>query len=264
MTLSADKSLEKKALPLKKVVGVNPKAQAEFKSALEKELESMVKKIDLKKKPSEAELKALVADLTKNFDKRLKAKSANRIKAIYDKAVKSANRELGTNYKPTTEMDKNMIEALKRQPVFQKAFSDLSLSISKKLMNTIQEAYTKPKFTIDNLVKDMKKELEASNGKLRTIARTESSRISISARKISYIKTGEFDNMLFKWVGPDDSRTGEDSKKIKKLTKQGVTWNELVNIIQKVANENNPNWIVDPDGPLPRPNTRHVPIRLVQ
>jgi hypothetical protein len=160
--------------------------------------------------------------------------------------------------------DKNAIENLKRNPSFQKAFSGMSMSMSENLKKVIDDNYNKPGgFTIDNMVKDMRGELDVANNRLRMIARTETSKIASAARKNSYIKTGDFDTMKFEWIGPSDNRTGSDSVKIKSLTKGGVSWDELVSIIQNVAKERSSDWIVDSSAPIPRPNTRHVPIKVV-
>ena len=102
----------------------------------------------------------------------------------------------------------------------------------------------------------MKEELDKSDNELRTIARTETSKISIAARKVSYDKTGVV--YKYKWIGPDDNRTTDISKNIKKRTENGVNWDELVAIITEEAKKKNPKWEVNPMAPIPFPNTRHT------
>ena len=236
------------------------KEEKQFETALQKELKKILKELDLKKRPTEKQLKNTVDSLSKNLERQLKAKSANRIKAIYNKSVKQVGKELGEKL-TLTGKDRNAIEALKRQPELEKSFSGMSKQLSKNLKKVIDEAYDDPeKFTIDKLVKNMEDVGEGFNNRLRTIARTESSKINLAARKISYQKSPDFDKAIFKVIGIDDSRTGEDSKEIKKLVGKGKTWKEVVDIIQTVAG---PRWKVDPDAPIPRPNWRHSIVKVV-
>lgn len=242
---------------IKKSDKIPKKEQVLFQTALEKELDEIVKQLDFSKKPSESELNNLIERITKNLNKRLNAKSANFIKVIYEKAKNNVEKEIGEKF-DLNEKDKNIIEALKRDPTYRKSFDGISSSMSLKLTDIVKQAYDNPKeFTIDKIVNKMKEELNSSTDNLRSIARTETTKVSIAARKVQYDKTG-FD-YLFKVIGPDDNRTGEDSKEIKKLTKKGVTWDDLVKIIQKVAGSK---WDVDPNAPIPRPNWRHIPVGI--
>lgn len=233
----------------------------QFETALEKELKSILKALDLSKKPTKQELQKTVDKLTKNLDKQLKAKSANRVKSIYQKTLKQVEKETKQKISLMGE-DKNMIEALKRNPTFDRAFKDMSIELSNNLKKVITEAYQTPeKFTIDNLVKSMQEQGDVANNKLRQIARTESSKISMAARKVSYQKSNDFNTAKFKVIGPDDNRTGEDSKKIKSLVgDKGKSWDEIVRIIQNIAGKN---WEVNKDYPIPRPNWRHVIVKVV-
>jgi len=129
--------------------------------------------------------------------------------------------------------------------------------LSQKLKDAVTSAYEEPgEFTIQKIVDNMRENTDAIESDLRTIARTETTKISAAARKVQYDKTG----LKFKYyhIGPDDDRTTEMSKKVKALTKNGVTWDEYVNIIEKVAHEHNPSWIVNRAAPITHPNTRHV------
>lgn len=237
-----------------------PKAeQKRFQTALEKELDDIVSKLDFSKKPSKAEMDNLVERITKNLNKRLNAKSANFIKAIYDKAKSLVEKEVDMKF-DMTEKDRNIIEGLKRDPTYRKSFDGISAAMSKNLTEIVKQAYDNPKeFTIDKIVDKMKQELESSTDNLRTIARTETSKVSIAARKAQYDKTGF--NYKYRVIGPDDFRTGADSKEIVELTKNGVSWEKMVEIIQKVADKySKGKWLVDKNAPIPRPNWRHVPV----
>lgn len=230
--------------------------EQDLQTTLEKELEKILKRLDRKRKPSEEEFNKIVDDISKKLGTQAKKKSSTRLKTIYEKSMKETAKELDTQL-TLNEKDKNVIEALKRDVVYQKAFKNLSENVSKRLKDVIEEAYADPKsFTINNIVDSMKEELEKTDNELRTIARTETSKISIAARKTSYDKTGV--TYKYKWVGPDDRRTSDVSKEIKKRTNNGVSWEELVRIIQEEATKKSSKWEVNPLAPIPHPNTRHT------
>jgi len=250
---------DKSETPKDVIKAIKPtKAQVkEIENALDKELKEILKEFDFKRRPNESTLKAKIDKIMKSLEKKLNKKSSTFIKKIYEKAKSDAEKDIGKKF-ALIEKDKNIIEALKRDPTYRKSFSNITTSLSNNIKDIITKAYDDPKtFTIDNLVKDMSKQVDESTGHLRTIARTETSKISIAARKVQYDKTGV--DYLFKWIGPDDDRTGEDSKLIKKATEKGVTWDELVSIIQKVAGTG---WTVNKEAPIPRPNTRHTFIAI--
>jgi hypothetical protein len=228
----------------------------QFETALEKELKAILKQLDLSKKPSEKELKNIVDKVSKNFEKRLNAKSANMIKAIYNKSKKLVEKEVGEKLS-LTEKDRNVIEALKRDPIYRKAFAGLTDDMSNKLKEVITNAYDKEKgFTINQLTKELQSTLKESTGRLRTIARTETSKISVAARKVQYEKTGV--EYKYKHIGPNDNRTSEVSKRVVERTKNGVTWDEYVNIIKEETKKFNPKWVVNEQAPITHPNTRHT------
>jgi hypothetical protein len=235
------------------------KEQTKFETFLEKELSKLVKGLNFKKKPTKKEIEKTVNQITGNIDKQLKAKSANRVKSIYTKSVTQVSKELGEQFTLGKE-DRNVIEALKKNPTFNEAFGNMSKDLSKNLTDIIEKAYGKKDFTIDSLVKQLKEQTDVADNKLRQIARTESSKISLAARKTSYEKTGDLNTMKFKVIGPSDKRTGEDSKNIVKQVGEGKSWDEVVQIIQNNATKG---WKVDKTSPLPRPNWRHVIVKVV-
>jgi hypothetical protein len=228
----------------------------EIESALSNELEKLLSKFDTKRKPSKEELEKKVNEIVKDFDKVVKTKSSAKLKAIYKKAMESLGKDLKRDF-TMTEVDKNVIEALKREPVYNEAFANISNTLSDRLKKTITEAYSKPEgFSINQLVKEMKENTDAIDSDLRRIARTESGKISMASRKVQYDKTGE--NYKYYHIGPDDNRTTKASGEIKVLTKNGVSWDEYVNIVSKVSKKYFPEWIVNPMAPLSHYNSRHT------
>jgi len=236
-----------------KAVKLPKKVELEVESMLDKELGEILKEFDMKRKPSKANMTKKLDKLMDKLNKRLNKKSSTFIKKIYGDAKKIAEKDIGMSF-TLTGVDKNVIETLKRDPTYRKAFTGMTAGLSKNITQIIKDAYKDPsKFTIDNIVKNIRGSLEQSESNLRTIARTETSKISIASRKTQYDKSGF--NYVYKWIGPSDNRTGADSTEIKKRTEKGVSWDELVKTIQDVAG---PDWKVDPIAPIPRPNTRHT------
>jgi hypothetical protein len=241
-----------KAVPNK----VDPKVEKEVEAALINELNKMLEKIDFRRKVTEDELNKKVDSITREFKGSIMAKSSNKLKAIYQKIARDVSKQLNQQFS-MTEKDKNIIEALKRQPVYQKAFDNITNKMSVRLKETIVKAYDNPeKFTIKNIVDEMRKDVEESEVHLQTIARTETSKIAVAARKTSYDKTGA--RYVYSHIGPNDDRTTQMSKKVVEMTKGGVDWDTYVNIIKRVSNEYNPGWEVNPEAPITHPNTRHI------
>ena len=163
------------------------------------------------------------------------------------------------------EVDRNAIEVIKNSRVFKSAFSGFNKSVSAKLNEKIAKAFETPGgFSINKLVDDMSKVVDASRGRLERIARTESSNISNIARKNSYLKVDETGSeFLYKWIGPSDHRTTVYSKGVKKAVKSeggAVTMKRLEELIK----ENGDSKIYSPQRPLTTHlNQRHTFIRVV-
>lgn len=252
LTKSGDSNLP---LPLPKNAMTQAQAK-EVENALLNELEKLLKRFDAKTVPSKEELDKKISETIKEFDSVVKTKSSKKLKAIYIKAMNDLGKELGRTF-TLNDVDKNVIEALKREPVYQEAFANVSKRLSEKLKTVIVDAYSQPGgLSMSKLVDEMRNEAEDVEANLKTIARTETSKISVASRKVQYEKTGD----VYKYyhIGPNDERTTPQSKEIVELTKDGVTWDQYVNIVQEVAKKYIPNWVVNPVAPISHPNTRHT------
>lgn len=241
---------------LKKDISITEQEKKKLENALLTELKKLLKRFDTKKPPSPEELNQKISEVVKDFDKIIKSKNSKKLKAIYRQAMQQMSKELGENF-TLTDKDKYVIEALKHDPVYQEAFSNMSTELSNKLRQAVEDAYKDPNgFSIDKLVNNMKEYTDTTENTLRRIARTETSKISAACRKVQYDKTGK--TYKFYHIGPDDDRTSEISKEIKRLTKNGVSWDDYVKIIKTVSKKYNPKWIVNELAPIPFPNTRHT------
>ena len=231
----------------------NPEKQME--SALMNELEKLLSKFDTKTRPTKAELDKKIKETVKDFDKAVKTKSSRKLKAIYQKAAEDLGKDIGQDFVMSTE-DKNVIEALKKQPKTQKAFANMSNNLSDKLREVVQDAYSRKDFSIEKVMEELRETVNETESSLTRIARTESSKVAIAARKTQYDKTG----VEYKYfhIGPNDNRTAEVSKAVVNKTKNGVTWKEYVDIMRKESKKLNPKWTINPDFPITHPNTRHT------
>jgi SPP1 gp7 family putative phage head morphogenesis protein len=224
---------ELRTKPLKKA---RPPAQSKViqvqaertKKTLEDELKELMD-IDLKRKPSKAEMRKLIDKLTDKFGSRLKRMTKNQLEKAYKKAMESVEKELELNV-IFGESDKNALEVLANSEPLTRAYTGMTHELSQKLNDVIETAYEEPElFTMDKIITAMKKASDEEEYRLARIARTETTKVSNLARANSYLKAGQED-ALFKWVGPDDSRTTDICKEIKEKTKNGVKLAKLAEL----------------------------------
>ncbi|MBW6469586.1 MAG: phage portal protein [Methanosarcinaceae archaeon] len=241
---------------IKKNDPIQAKQEKQLENALLHELEKLLSKFDSKTRPTTAELDAKIRETVKDFDSVIKSKSSSKLKAIYRKAMQDLGKDIGREF-TYTDVDKNVVEALKREPVYQEAFANMSEELSQKLKNAVVLAYdNKEGFSINNIVEAMKENTTAIESRLRNIARTETTKISVASRKVQYDKTGE--TYKYYHIGVDDNRTTQASKEIKQLTKSGVSWDDYVSILTRVSKKYFPDWTVNPLAPVSHYQSRHT------
>lgn len=157
-------------------------------------------------------------------------------------------------------MDQNALVALSTQPVLAESFSNISNELTSGIQEIITTAYHTPKgMSFKNIQTEIQKLTNISDFRAETIARTEAGKVAAAARKNSYAKQKNFNEMRFFHIGPDDNRTTECSKEIKRrIGKEGVLWNDYVRIVTEVSAKYFPTWRVDPNAVLSHWNSRHI------
>lgn len=212
-----------------------------------------------KRKPTEAEIKEITAKITLNLEDNLKQKTLDIFREGYEKEAKSLSRDFSFGH-----IDEEALVVLSNQDVLSKSYSDLSNKLVNDLNGVIQRAYRNDKgLSLNQMVKEMKEIGRVAEYKAERIARTEMSKVSTMARVNSYKKEGNFEQMKFKHIGPDDNRTTIMSRIVKEKTKGGVSWDEYYNIIKDVAAEYmGSKWTVDYNFPITHPQTRHSFIKV--
>jgi hypothetical protein len=231
-----------------------------FSNIIKREIDKFIKKF--KRKPSEAELSKAIGKINLELIKELKDKTSSLFKRAYIDEIGKVEGELGVNVLFGT-IDENALAVLNNQEVLSKAYTGIASNLTTELNGIIQEAYRDSKGLTSKQITDKIKDLtDVADFHAETIARTESSKVSSAARKNSYAKEEGFDTFLFKWIGPDDNRTTETSKRIKKRAREGVSWSELIKIVEEESSIDFPEWTVNKEFPVSHYNSRHTFIKI--
>jgi len=227
---------------------------------LKNEIDNFIKRF--KRKPSEAELSKTINKINLKLTKELETSSKRLFKQTYLTEMGKVEKELGSNVLFNT-VDENALSVLANQDVLLKAYTGITSNLTNELNGIIQEAYRDPKGLTTKQITDKIKDLtDVADFRAETIARTETGKISSAARKTSYSKEEGFDTFLFKWVGPNDNRTTDTSKRIKARTKGGVPWSELIKIVEEESSVDFPEWTVNKEFPVSHYQSRHTFIKI--
>lgn len=227
---------------------------------IKREIEKLIK--GYRRKISEEELKKLMAQVNLKLQKNIKESTEKLFKDAYQREMMSVEKERGINLFFNT-VDENALVALASQNVLSEAYSGISNELVNKLNEIIREAYREPEgLTIRKITEKIQDAVDISDFRSENIARTETSKISMAARKNSYAKEGDFEVAIFKHIGPDDNRTTDTSKRIKARTNEGVNWEEYVKIVEEESAKDFPEWTVNKDFPVSHYSSRHSFIRI--
>lgn len=213
---------------------------------------------------SEDSLKTMREEVNVFLSRELRAIALSQMLQVYRDTIDDVERELDLNIL-FNQRDENALSFLQNQSVLENSFVDLTRDVSSRIDEIIVDAYQNPEGLSTQKLEERIREVSGlARSRAETIARTETSKVSAAARKVSYDKAQELrdETFLYEWIGPDDSRTTAASKEIKSRTKGGVTWEELVSIVQDVSAKYFPDWVVDPRAPVSHYNSRHTFIRV--
>lgn len=212
--------------------------------------------------PSRAEFQARIRRVRSRLSDEMLSATQASMSALYVKAARRVSREMRTKLSLDT-VDDNAVKALTRQPVLRQSFSKLSRLTAAKMQEVFEKAYQDPQgLSREAIAKELRKVAEISDSRARLIARTESAKISARARYTQYRKRPDFNESLFRWVGPSDHRETDTSKRIKRRVGRGVRWDVLVRIVQEESAKDFPTWTVDPESPVSHWNSRHTFVRV--
>ncbi len=215
------------------------------------------------RKLSKKQLEDLKDRLGEDLSGELKNASNSFFRKAYDTGMNEVGRDLGVNI-GFDAVDQNALDALQDQAVLSSAFKGLTQEVTGNVQDIIREAFETPKgLDATEIAKRIEKVAGITDARAETIARTEIGKVSAAARGNSYKKSPNFDSFKFKHSGPNDRRTTDTSKRIKKATRDGVGWDEYVRIVTEESAKDFPEFVVDPDAPLSHYSSRHRPLRMV-
>lgn len=250
----------KKSVTEKKRVNKARKPFSDLSNKLQKEIDKFIK--TFKHRPTEAELSKVIAKINLNLKSELQASTSGMFSKIYNKELAKVGGELGVKI-PFTHIDQGALLVLANQNVLSNAYSGLTDELTKNLKKIIVDAYRDPKgLSTQAITRKISEAVSISDFRAETIARVETSKVSAAARKNSYEKEGGLDKFLFKHIGPNDGRTTDTSKRIKARTKNGVTWENYIRIVEEESAKDFPKWKVNKDYPVSHYNSRHTFVRV--
>ena len=239
---------------------MNKREFTQVRSILKKEIDKFLKVY--KRMPSRKELQNLILKIQRKLTTELNSAISNALKLVYVKTGITVARELGNKF-IFDKIDYNALKVLQTQPVVRQSFAGLSQDISNKLQDLFDIIYNDPKgYSKKKLIDGVKSIAEVSDWRAELIARTETAKISNGARYVQYKKSPEFNNFIFKWIGPSDSRTTDTSKRIKNRVGNGVTYDELFKIVSEESIKDFPNWVVRYDAIVSHYNSRHSFVKV--
>lgn len=255
--LSASFSLDDKAL-IEKAKSRLPFTN--LSKRIKAEIDKFVK--TYKRKPSTKQLKSVMRKLNSKLREELMQSNTTLFRRTYMKEMGAIEKQIGMNLS-FTGADQNAINVLASQPVLSKAYQGIADQLSSKINEVISANIKSPDgLSLQKIQSEIQDAVHVSDFRAETIARTETSKVASAARINQYRKEEDFGSALFKHIGPTDRRTTQTSKRIKDMTKNGVSWDQYVDIVTKESRRDFPTWNVNPNFPVAFWNTRHTFTRI--
>jgi len=155
------------------------------------------------------------------------------------------------------KQEKGLEEFITRN-IFGRKFEGLSVAKS----NRIKEILLKGILAKDSLTEITNKIKKAGvdEDQAELIARTESAMLKNATREFNFTRATGSEDFVYKWVGPNDNRTSDISKEIKKKSVKGLKLETLKNLVRKTSEK----FGFKPDRDwFSHPNQRHTFTRVI-
>jgi len=238
----------------KAAISVTPKS-TEMENAVKDIIEKFFKKH--KRNPSEKELKEALKSINTKITAQIKTASLPLLTKTYKDVINQVEAQMKTTI-GFGGIDKEAIKVLSNSEALTQAYKDLSEETTEDINELIKDAFETPGgLNPDQMTNRIQEISGVSESRARTIARTETGKVSSAARRNSYQKIDPEDKLKYFHRGPDDINTTKTSKRIKKRTQNGVPWDEYVKIIEEESAKEFPEWTVDKNAPLSHYSGRH-------
>lgn len=199
------------------------------------------------------DLKEELSQLTDQFVEAIKGDTESHIRKVYNTSIKELEKELDQNIE-ITQIDENTIQSIKRSKVFVDAFEGIRKDMEARIVEIL-------KTPDQNIIPKIKEQMALAEGRLQKIAGTETIKIINAARKNGYAKVDD-GSFRFVWDGPNDKVTTKTCLSIKRRSQEGVTMDELIQIIQEESNKEFPEWTVNKEAPAGHYECRHIVTKL--
>ena len=234
----------------------------QIESILRKRMDEFIK--NYKRKPSIREFEKYIEKVDRDLFNEMQSSINHTLRRHYERVQVQTSKELGTRLS-FTNRDALALSALQSQQVLSDSISGLRDKTTSKLKEIFEEMYrqTDSEFTLRRLKREIKELSNLADHRVETIARTENAKVTIASRRMSYLQADPSDSFVYEHKGPNDSRTTDTSKRIKRRTRGGVSWQEYVRIVQEESAKDFPTWTVNPLAPLSHWQSRHFPVRIV-
>lgn len=210
------------------------------------------------KRITENDIKNYAVEVGNINIEKLRSKIKDKLTSFYKDEIKRVELENKLKFKITFgEPDRNIIEAVSNNPNLTISLSKFEKIANNKINELIIEGLNQGA-GIKEITDSLKQVIDITESHAKTIARTETHTIQTMARDTSYSKINE--DIKLKWIGPNDNRTTDICKNISARTKNGVSREELIKIIQEEAD---PTYY-NPTRPFnAHYNCRHVQVRKI-
>ncbi len=150
------------------------------------------------------------------------------------------------------------LEEFMRKNIFGKKFEGLSKVKSDKIKSILLKGILAKESITE--VTDKIKNVGVDKEQAELIARTENSVLRNATREFNFSKVSGVEDFVFKWVGPNDNRTSDISKEIKKKSIKGLKLETLKSLVRKTSEK----FGFKPDRDwFSHPNQRHTFTRVI-
>ncbi|MCP6727459.1 MAG: hypothetical protein KJI69_05620 [Patescibacteria group bacterium] len=144
------------------------------------------------------------------------------------------------------------------QDIFKRKFEGLSKTKSNKIRSILLKSI----LAKDSLTEVINKIKDAGVGdeQAELIARTESNVLKNATREFNFTRVKGAEDFVYKWVGPNDNRTADVSKEIKRKSAKGLKLEKLKSLVRKTSES----FGFSPDRDwFSHPNQRHTFTRVI-
>jgi SPP1 gp7 family putative phage head morphogenesis protein len=225
-------------------------SETEIAEDLAEQIRSMIPK-----RMTKREIKTLGNRIAKLSSKRLKAKLRKQLEKVYKEQIEYVANDMGVDI-GFGQPDKNVIEVIMNDDKLGQALIRLNSVAARKASEIIEQGLAQAR-SLKEITDKLQQVATITETRADLIARTESQRVQTLARANSYEQVVD-DGAKFKWIGPNDRRTTDICKKIRKRTRRGVSLERLKEIIKEESDET----FYSTDSPYsPHWNCRHTFIR---